>query len=68
MIYLFGKGNQVSIIYDDTILSEQDKVGGVAVDQLPPKETPDGYSEVLCLDNDNKPYWKYVKIEIEEKE
>jgi hypothetical protein len=62
MIYLFGKGNQVSIVYDATSLTEQDKVGGIAVEALPPKEDKDGFNAVLCLDQDNKPYWEYVEV------
>jgi hypothetical protein len=62
MIYLFGKGKSISIIYDATTLTEQDKVGGIAVEQLPPKEDKEGYNSVLCLDQDNKPYWEYEKI------
>jgi hypothetical protein len=61
MIYLFGKGNQVSVIYNDTILTEQDKVGGIAVEALPPKEDKEGFNAVLCLDKDNKPYWEFVE-------
>jgi hypothetical protein len=62
MIYLFGKGNQVSIIYDDSSLTEQDKVGGIAVEALPPKEDRDGFNAILCLDKDNKPYWEYKEV------
>jgi hypothetical protein len=62
MIYLFGKGNQVSIVYDATSLTEQDKVGGIAIEALPPKEDKDGFNAVLCLDQDNKPYWEYVEV------
>jgi hypothetical protein len=62
MIYLFGKGKSVSIIYDATSLTEQDKVGGIAVEALPPKDDKDGFNAVLCLDQDNKPYWEYVEV------
>jgi hypothetical protein len=62
MIYLFGKADQVSIVYDDSILTEQDKVGGIAVETLPPKEDRDGFNTVLCLDKDNKPYWEYKEV------
>jgi len=61
MIYLFGKADQVSIIYDGSSLTEQDKVGGIAVEALPPKEDKDGFNAILCLDKDNKPYWEYKK-------
>jgi hypothetical protein len=63
MIYLFGKADQVSIVYDGSTLTEQDKVGGIAVEALPPKEDKDGFNAVLCLDKDNKPYWTYKEIE-----
>jgi hypothetical protein len=62
MIYLFGKNDQVSIIYDGSSLTEQDKVGGVAVEALPPKEDKDGFDAILCLDKDNKPFWTYKEI------
>jgi hypothetical protein len=62
MIYLFGKGKSVSIVYDATTLTEQDKVGGIAVEALPPKDDKDGFNAVLCLDQDNKPYWEYVEV------
>jgi hypothetical protein len=62
MIYLFGQADQVSIIYDDSSLTEQDKVGGIAVEALPPKEDKDGFNAILCLDKDNKPYWTYKEI------
>jgi hypothetical protein len=62
MIYLFGKNDQVSIIYDGSTLTEQDKVGGVAVETLPPKEDKDGFDAILNLDKDNKPFWTYKEI------
>jgi hypothetical protein len=62
MIYLFGKGNQVSIVYDATTLTEQDKIGGIAIEALPPKEDKEGFNAVLCLDSKNKPYWEFVEI------
>jgi hypothetical protein len=63
MIYLFGKADQVSVVYDDSTLTEQDKVGGIAVEALPPKEDKEGFNAVLCLDSKNKPYWKFVEAE-----
>jgi len=62
MIYLFGKADQVSVIYDGSSLTEADKVGGIAVETLPPKEDKDGFNAILCLDNDNKPYWEYKEV------
>jgi hypothetical protein len=62
MIYLFGKADQVSVVYDGSTLTEQDKVGGIAVEALPPKDDKDGFNAILCLDKDNKPYWEYREI------
>jgi hypothetical protein len=62
MIYIFGKGRDLSIIYRSETLSEKDKVGGIAVEALPPKEERDGYNAILCLDQDNVPYWEYEPI------
>jgi hypothetical protein len=63
MIYLFGKADQVSIIYDGSTLTEADKVGGIAIEALPPKEDKDGFNAILNLDKDNKPFWTYKEIE-----
>jgi hypothetical protein len=62
MIYLFGKADQVSIVYDGSSLTEKDKKGGIAVDALPPKEDKEGFNAVLCLDSKNKPYWEFREI------
>jgi len=62
MIYLFGKADQVSVVYDSSSLTEQDKVGGVAIQALPPKEDKDGFNAILNLDKDNKPFWTYKEI------
>jgi hypothetical protein len=62
MIYLFGKADQVSVVYDGSSLTEKDKVGGIAVASLPPKEDKEGFNAVLCLDSKNKPYWEFREI------
>jgi hypothetical protein len=62
MIYLFGKADQVSVVYDGLSLTEQDKVGGIAIEALPPKEDKDGFNAILNLDKDNKPFWTYKEI------
>jgi hypothetical protein len=62
MIYLFGKADQVSVVYDGSTLTEADKKGAVVVDTLPPKEDKDGFNAILCLDKDNKPYWEFREI------
>jgi hypothetical protein len=63
MIYLFGKGKSVSIIYAPKTLTEESKKGGIAVEALPPQEEREGYNAILCLDDTNKPYWEYIPIE-----
>jgi len=62
MIYLFGQADQVSIVYDDSTLTQQDKKGGIAVESLPPKEDKDGFNAILNLDKDNKPFWTYKEV------
>jgi hypothetical protein len=62
MIYLFGKADQVSVVYDGSTLTEADKKGAVVVETLPPKEDKEGFNAVLCLDKDNKPYWEFREI------
>jgi hypothetical protein len=62
MIYLFGKADQVSVVYDGSSLTEQDKISGIAVQTLPPKEDKDGFNAILNLDKDNKPFWTYKEI------
>ena len=66
MIYLYKQGNWVNrIIYDGSILTEKEKATAVVVETLPIKEKRAGYKARLYLDNNNKPYWEYVKIEEE---
>jgi hypothetical protein len=62
MIYLFGKGENVSVVYDESILKEEDKKIGVRVENLPEEKTPADHFAVLCLDENNKPYYKYKQI------
>jgi len=62
MIYLFGKDDQVSVVYDGSTLTEADKKGAVVVESLPPTNTPAEHNAQLCLDASKKPFWKYVPI------
>jgi hypothetical protein len=67
MIYIFGEGRELSLIYDGSTLTEEQKVGGFIVESLPPKETPEGYAAILIKDGDTL-RWEYEEIieEIEE--
>jgi hypothetical protein len=62
MIYLFGQADQVSVVYDGSTLTEADKTGAIMVEVLPPANTPANHTAQLCLDTNNKPFWKYVPI------
>jgi hypothetical protein len=65
MIYIFKNLGFISLVEDESTLSEKDKQGAVAVvKELPKQEIKEGYFAVLDLDENNKPYWKYEKIEI----
>jgi hypothetical protein len=59
MIYLFGQGHHVSVVYDGNSLSEQAKKDAVKVDKLPETKTPPEHEAILCLDASNKPFWRY---------
>ena len=66
MIYIFGKGRDLSVIYDSSTLTEKEKASGLAVESLPPKETPEGYRSILIKESDTL-RWEYEEI-IEEEE
>jgi hypothetical protein len=61
MIYIFGKGRDLSVIYDGLTLTKEQKVGGFVVEALPPKETPEGYREILIKEGDAL-RWEYEEI------
>jgi hypothetical protein len=61
MIYIFGEGRDLSVIYDPSTLTEAQKVGGFVVEALPPKETPEGYREILIKEGTTL-RWEYEEI------
>ena len=68
MIYIFGEGRNLSVIYDPSTLTEEQKQGGLAVEALPPTETPEGYAAILIKEGTTL-RWEYEEIieeEIEE--
>jgi hypothetical protein len=65
MIYIFGEGRDLSIIYDSNTLTENQKVGGFVVEALPPKETPEGYRDILIKEGTTL-RWEYEEIIKEE--
>ena len=54
MLYIIGS----TIIYDPSILSEEEKAQAVAVESLPAQECPDGYYAVIAS-GDGKVWWEY---------
>jgi hypothetical protein len=65
MIYIFGEGRDLSVIHDASTLTEEQKQGGFTVEALPPKETPEGYREILIKEGDTL-RWEYEEIIKEE--
>lgn len=52
MIYLFGSGNNVSIVYNEKTLSTAQKSKATLIlDKLPPTNCPDGYIARASLKN-----------------
>lgn len=64
MIYIFGEGRNLSVIYDSSTLTETNKVGAFTVEELPPKETPKGYRDILIKEGTTL-RWEYEEIIIE---
>jgi hypothetical protein len=67
MIYIFGEGRDLSVIYDSSTLTEDQKQGGFAVETLPPKETPEGYREIL-IKEETTLRWEYEELPARELE
>jgi hypothetical protein len=67
MIYIFGEGRNLSVIYDPSTLTEAQKQGGFAVEALPLKETPEGYRDILIKEGTTL-RWEYEEIIEEEEE
>jgi hypothetical protein len=63
MVYIFGQGKNLSIIYAIETLSEKDKVGGILFNSLPKKEEKEGFIAYLNLSEDKKTlFWTYEKV------
>ena len=61
MIYVFEAG---SIVYDESVLSKEDKERAVGVEALPVQETPVGKTAVIKADKKtNKVWWEYIFIQ-----
>ena len=66
-IYLFeNANNDVSIVFDETTLTEEQKSRAIALESLPPKEEVEGKLAVLKANKGtNKVWWEYVDIDNE---
>lgn len=67
MIYIYGDGKELSIIYNGETLTEADKQNVFIIKELPPKETPAGYEAILIKEG-NTLRWEYQEILVIEDE
>jgi predicted neuraminidase len=65
MIYLFGIGNMVSVVYDENTLSEKDKSKATLVlKELPQPEEKEGMYHLLNINPDTKEiFYTYYKVD-----
>jgi hypothetical protein len=70
MIYVFeNSNNKSSIVYNENTLTEEQKLQGIAINELPEKNIPDGKMAVLCCKKETgEVWWEYVDIIEEEVE
>lgn len=58
MIYLFENPNKnASVVYDESTLAEEEKRKGVAVEELPEPETPNGKVAILKVKKSTGEIW-----------
>ena len=64
MIYVFeNDNNDASVVYDETTLTEEQKVKGIAIAELPIEEVPKGKQAVLkCRKATEEIWYEYVDI------
>lgn len=62
MIYIYQNANCISIVYEESSLTEQEKMKGIALEQLPDPEVKEGKIAVLKIDKEkNKVWYEYVE-------
>jgi hypothetical protein len=68
MIYLFeNPNNNASIVYDETTLTNAQKAKGVAVEELPTPQTPQGKQAILKVKKSTEEVWyEYIDAPIDE--
>jgi len=64
MIYVFeNPDNYASIVFDETTLTPSDKAKGIAIEQLPEKNIPEGKVAILkCRKSTGEVWYDYVDI------
>ena len=70
MIYVFeNDNNDASVVYDETTLTEEQKVKGIAIAELPIEEVPKGKQAVLkCKKSTGEVWYEYVDIPVDNTE
>ena len=68
MIYLFGIGSNVSVVYKGSTLSEKDKAKAtLVVESLPQPEAREGFMHQINIDPETKKiFYTYHEIEDDE--
>lgn len=68
MIYIFGSGSQVSIVYKgDTLTQAQKDRATLVLDKLPPSNCPDGFIARARVEN-GQFVWVYEEVVEEDAE
>lgn len=66
MIYIFGQGKNISVVYNgNTLTATQKQRATLILDKLPTQQCPDGYIARASL-KDGKFEWLYELKEVEE--
>lgn len=70
MIYVFeNDGNNASVVYDETTLTNDQKANGIAIESLPIAETPEGKQAILkCRKSTGEVWYEYVDIPVDNTE
>ncbi|MCD3216963.1 hypothetical protein G8S55_06810 [Clostridium botulinum C] len=62
MIYIYQNANCITIVYDETTLTKEEKAKGIALEELPHKEEKEGKTAILKIDKEkNKVWYEYVE-------
>jgi len=57
MLRIYGEGYDLTIMEEDSWLTEEDKKGSLVFDKLPPLEEEENFSYKLFLTKDKKLIW-----------